>query len=123
MVFRKLQNHLFENLSMNSNIVIETNEYQTQLTEKLLSELKDEVRTDLLDMINNVEFIRRLIDPNRLKARDLQRDSSGKILVDLTRPHILEDMRFFTQSAIHFQKYGCYTKLMPNPNPQSEFGQ
>lgn len=103
--------------------MVETNIYQTQLTDELLSSLKEEVRTDLLDMINNVEFIQRLISPNRLRARDLQRDSNGKILVDLTQPHILEDMRFFTQSAIHFQKYGCYTKLMPNPNPQSEYGQ
>ena len=103
--------------------MIKTNEYQTQLTDELLNGLKEEVRTDLLDILNNVEFVKRLIDPNRLRAKDLQRDSGGKILVDLTRPHILEDMRFFTQAARHFQKHGCYTKLMPNPNPQSEYGQ
>ncbi len=102
---------------------IPTNIYQTQLTDELLASLKDEVRADLLDMINNVEFVRRLIDPNRPRAKDLPRDDNGKIIIDLTKPHLLEDMSFFTQAARHFQKFGCYTKLMPNPNPQSEYGQ
>ena len=31
-------------------------------------------------------------------------------------------MDYFRPSAIHFQKYGCYTKLRPNPNPNSEYG-
>jgi len=103
--------------------MIETNIYQTQLTDELLGSLKDEARTDLLDIINNVEFIQRLISPKRKFAKDLQRDKSGRILIDLCDPHLLIDMNYFRQAAIHFQKYGCYTKLMPNPNPQSEFGQ
>lgn len=103
--------------------MIETNKYQTQLTDELIGSLKEEVRTDLLDIINNVEFVRRLISPNRKYAKDLERDSSGRIIVDISNPHILENMGYFTQSAKHFQKYGCYTKLMPNPNPQSEYGQ
>jgi hypothetical protein len=102
---------------------INTNKYQTQLTDDLLNSLKEESRTDLLDLINNVEFIRRLISPDRKYAKDLHKDSSGKVIIDLTNPHILSDMSYFTQAARHFQKYGCYTKLMPNPNPQSEYGQ
>ena len=103
--------------------MIETNIYQTKLTDELLANLKDEVRTDLFDIINNVEFIQRLISPNRKYAKDLPRDSSGRILVDLCEPHLLSDMNYFRQAAMHFQKHGCYTKLMPNPNPQSEYGQ
>ena len=103
--------------------MIETNIYQTKLTDELLSSLKDEVRTDLFDIINNVEFIQRLISPNRKYAKDLPRDSHDKILVDLCEPHLLSDMNYFRQAAMHFQKHGCYTKLMPNPNPQSEYGQ
>ena len=102
---------------------IPVNKYQTQLTDEVISNLKEEVRTDLLDIINNVEFVRRLISPNRKYARDLDRDSKGRIIVDLSNPHIIEDMEYFTPAARHFQKYGCYTKLMPNPNPQSEYGQ
>lgn len=103
--------------------MIETNKYQTQLTDELLGSLKEEVRTDLLDIINNVEFVRRLISPDRKYAKDMPKDKSGKIVVDLANPHILENMEYFTPTARHFQKYGCYTKLMPNPNPQSEYGQ
>ena len=103
--------------------MIETNISQTKLTDELLGSLKDEVRTDLFDIINNVEFIQRLISPNRKYAKDLPRDSSGRILVDLCEPHLLSDMNYFRQAAMHFQKHGCYTKLMPNPNPQSEYGQ
>ena len=102
---------------------IKTNKYQTELTDELINSLSDEVRTDLLDYINNIEFIQRLISPDREYAKDRPRDKSGKIIVDLCNPHILEDMDYFRQTAIHFEKHGCYTKLMPNPNPQSEFGQ
>ena len=31
-------------------------------------------------------------------------------------------MDYFRPAAIHYQKYGCYTKLRPNANPNSEFG-
>ena len=103
--------------------MIKTNEYQTQLTDELLDSLKEEVRTDLLDILNNVEFVKRLIDPNRPRACDLKKDDCGRIIVDICNPHILENMNYFRQAAMHFQKYGCYTKLMPNPNPQSEYGQ
>lgn len=103
--------------------MIETNKYQTQLTDELLGSLKDEVRTDLLDILNNIEFVNRLISKDRKCAKDLDKDSKGKVIVDLANPHILENMDYFRQAAMHFQKYGCYTKLMPNPNPQSEYGQ
>lgn len=103
--------------------MIEVNKFQTQLTDEYINSLKEECRTDLLDMINNVEFIQRLISPDRKYAKDLERDSSGKIKIDLVNPHIITDSNYFRQAAIHFQKHGCYTKLMPNPNPQSEYGQ
>lgn len=102
---------------------VEVNKYQTQLTDEFIASLKEEEKNDLFDMINNVEFIKRLISPDRKYAKDLERDSKGRILVDLCNPHILTDMSYFTASARHFKKHGCYTKLMPNPNPQSEYMQ
>ena len=102
---------------------IKVNKYQTQLTDELIQSLNEEVRSDLLDYINNIEFIQRLISPDRRYASDMSRNSSGKIIVDLCNPHILEDMDYFRQTAIHFEKYECYTKLIPNPNPQSDFNQ
>lgn len=104
-------------------MAISTNKYQTQLTDELLDSLGEEVRTDLLDYVNNIEFIQRLISPDRQYAKDRPRDSLGRIIVDLANPHILENTDYFRQTAIHYEKYKCYTKLAPNPNPQSEFGQ
>ena len=98
------------------------NEYQSSLEELKIESYPQEVQEQFFDFINNVPFIKRLISPTRLRAKDLPRDEEGKIPVDLTKPHILEDMDYFRPSAIHFQKYGCYTKLRPNPNPNSEFG-
>jgi len=98
------------------------NKYQTPITEELLQSLPLEVQDQLFDYINNVPFIQNLISPNREYAKDRPRDDKGRIIVDLSNPHILENMDYFRPSAIHFQKYGCYTFLRPNPNPNSEFG-
>lgn len=101
---------------------IPVNKYQTPITEELLQSLPLEVQDQLFDYINNVPFIQNLISPNREYAKDRPRDDKGRIIVDLSNPHILENMDYFRPSAIHFQKYGCYTFLRPNPNPNSEFG-
>jgi hypothetical protein len=58
-----------------------------------------------------------LISPSRTRARDLPRDAKGRIIVDLTKPHILEDMDYFRQAAIFYEKHKCYTLLRPNSNP------
>ena len=102
--------------------LINTNKYQTPITEELLASLPTEVKEQLLDFVNNVEFIKRLVSPNREYAKDRPRDSKGRIIVDLANPHILEDMDYFRPTALHFKKYGCFTKLRPNPNPNSEYG-
>lgn len=101
---------------------IEMNEYQTELTEELVNSLPQEVQDQLFDIINNVEFVKRLISPTREYAKDRPRDDRGKIIVDLANPHILEDMDYFRPSAIHYEKYGTFTNLRPNANPNSEYG-
>ena len=98
------------------------NKYQTQITDELLSGLPQEVQDQLLDIINNVEFVKRLISPARQYAKDRPRDSQGRIIVDLVNPHILEDMDYFRPTALHYKKYGCFTNLRPNANPNSEYG-
>lgn len=98
------------------------NKYQTQITDELLSGLPQEVQDQLLDIINNVEFVKRLISPTRQYAKDRPRDSQGRIIVDLVNPHILEDMDYFRPTALHYKKYGCFTSLRPNANPNSEYG-
>lgn len=98
------------------------NKFQTELTDELLGSLPDEVKDQLLDILNNVEFVRRLVSPSREYAKDRPRDNRGRIIVDLVNPHILEDMDYFRPTALHFKKYNCLTKLRPNANPNSEYG-
>lgn len=101
---------------------IKMNKYQTELTEELVNSLPQEVQDQLFDIINNVEFVKRLISPTREYAKDRPRDDKGRIIVDLVNPHILENMDYFRSSAIHYEKYGTFTNLRPNANPNSEYG-
>lgn len=100
---------------------MEVNKYQTALTDDLIKSLTKEEYENLFDYINNVPFIQSLISPDRKYARDLPR-KDGRIIVDVCHPHILEDMEYFRPAGNHYKKYGCYTKLRPNGNPNSEFG-
>ena len=98
------------------------NKYQTKYSKEYLESLPKEVQEQYYDFITNVPYIQYLLSDNRPYARDLPRDEEGKIIVDITKPHILEDTDYFRPSAIHYQQYGCFTKLKPNANPNSEFG-
>lgn len=106
---------------LNENFFIPTNEFQTEVTKEFLLTLPEEVAEQLLDFVQNVEYIRNLINPDRVRAKDLPRDSRGRIIVNLSNPHILEDMDYFRPAALHFKEHGCYTFLRPNPNPNSEY--
>ena len=102
--------------------LMEFNKYQTPLTDELLESLPDEVRDQLIDILNNIEFVKRLVSPNRQYAKDRPRDDRGRIIVDLANPHIVENIDYFRPTAIHYQKHGCFTNLRPNANPNSEYG-
>ena len=117
------------------------NSIQTEITSELLEKMPREERQDLLDNIDSIMFIQNLASPTRNRVKDLERwenpllpltsddpdmhtrtlDPNGTIAVDLTDPHILEDMDYFRPAAIHFETHKCYTKLFPNRNPNSEY--
>ena len=98
------------------------NSIQSDFEELRINDNPKEVIDQFYDFFSNIPFIQNLTKANRKRAKDFPRDAEGKIKVNITEPHILEDMDYFRPSAIHFQKYGCYTKLRPNPNPNSEYG-
>lgn len=98
------------------------NQYQTQLSAEDIKALPQEVSDQLFDILNNVEFVKRLVSPNREYAKDRPRDEKGRIIIDLANPHILQDMDYFRPTALHFKKYGTFTNLRPNANPNSEYG-
>lgn len=106
---------------METTVLIPTNKYQTPVTQELIDSLPQEVGEQLLECLRNIEFVKRLISPDRLYYKDLPRDERGAAIVDITNPPILEDVDYFRQSALHYLKHGCYTFLKPNSNPNSEF--
>lgn len=108
-------------MDLRDDFYIPTNEFQTEITKDFLSSLPEEVAEQLLDFIQNVEYIRNLISPSRRRAKDMPHDEQGRVIVDFTNPHILENMDYFRPAALHFKEYGCYTFLRPNPNPNSEY--
>ena len=103
-------------------ILIETNKYQTPITQELLDKYPQEVQEQFLDFINNVPYIKNLISPNRPYTKDLPKDENGRAIIDLTNPPLHEDMDYFKPTAINYQKYGKVCNLRPNPNPNSEYG-
>lgn len=103
-------------------INIQMNKFQSELSDEFLKDVPQEVQDQLYDILNNVEFVKRLISPNRQYAKDRPRDDKGRIIVDLSNPHILENMDYFRPTAIHYTKYGRLTNLRPNANPNSEYG-
>lgn len=107
---------------MDDTVIIPVNEYQTPITKELLAKFPDEVSEQFFDFIDTVPLLKWMISPNRPRAKDLPRDDKGRIIVDITHPHILEDMDYFRPAAKFFEQNGCYSLLKPNANPNSEYG-
>mgnify|MGYP004552721449 FL=1 len=104
-----------------NTVLIPTNEYQTKITKELLDTYPDEVREQFLDFIDTVPLLKYMVG-ERPRAKDLPRDSKGRIVVDITHPHILEGMDYFRPAAKFYEENGCYSLLKPNSNPNSEYG-
>lgn len=102
--------------------MIELNKFQTSLEDLKLEEKPKEVQEQFYDFVNNVPYIKKHIVIDLPRAKDLPKDNEGKIIIDLSQPHIFENMDYFRPTALHYQKYGCLTNLRPNPNPNSEYG-
>lgn len=112
---------------------MELNKFQTPLTEELKNSIPEEVYKDILEYISTVQFIQRLISPNRGTIKDrpvmtyIDHDGNeveyedGRKKIDITDPHILENMDYFRERAIFYEKNGRYTNLIPNGNPKSEY--
>ena len=98
------------------------NKFQSTLEQLNIDSYPEEIKESFFDFLNNVPYIKALVSPDRPYAKDCPRDKEEKIIVDLTNPPIIEDTDYFRPVALYYQKYGCITKLRPNPNPNSEYG-
>jgi len=104
-----------------TDIIIEANDFNTQITKELFNSLNQEVREELMEFVSSIDFIQKIISPNIKRAKDLPKDESGRIIIDVTEPHRLEDMDYFRPSALHFIKTGRYTDYKPSKVPNSPF--
>lgn len=101
--------------------IISTNEFQTAITKELLESYPAEVSEQFMDYMDTVPLLKWMVG-ERPRAKDLPRDEFGRIIVDITHPHILEDMDYFRPAIRFYQENGAYSLLRPNNNPNSEYG-
>lgn len=101
--------------------IIPTNEFQTAITKELLESYPAEVSEQFMDYMDTVPLLKWMVG-ERPRAKDLPRDEFGRIIVDITHPHILEDMDYFRPAIRFYQENGAYSLLRPNNNPNSEYG-
>ena len=113
------------------------NKYQTVFTDEDFKDIPKEIKGDFYEVLESIKFVNWLIQPeevrgfakNRPKYKDLDDEDPEKkyddsrIVVDLVKPHILEDLDFFRERAIFFDKNGKYTDIPPNPNPKSAYAE
>ena len=107
---------------------MELNKYQSPITDELKNTLPREVYENLIEYTSTIKFIKNLIAPEHIRGFAKDRPKSelyddNRIDVDITNPHILEDMNYFRQPAIFFEKNGKYTNIPPNSNPKSEYAE
>lgn len=112
---------------------LQFNKYQTELTDEIRKKYHKDVISDLNEFISSVTFIKHLISDNRGYAKNLpvmhyENDEEeivpyedGRKVINITKPHLLEDMDFFRERAIFFDKHGKYTDIRPSPNPNGEY--
>ena len=89
---------------------MEWNKYQSTIEQLNLDSYPDEVVNESYEFINTVPFIRNLISKDRPLCKDVPRDENGRAIIDLTNPPIIENVDYFRQAAIKYQKTGRYTR-------------
>lgn len=106
---------------MSEHVIPKLNCCQTPIEELDLDNAPQWVRENFWDAYDTIPYIQRLTSADMPRAKDLPRDSDGRIIIDVTRPHILEDMDYFRQSVLYYKENGTYCPYKPNPNPNSQY--
>ena len=107
------------------------NEHEAILTElnidskywEVLKNAPADVRGEIFELNESIELLHWLMQPDEVRgfAKDRPKDKKGKVIVDLEKPHVLEDMDYFREACLHFKKHGKYTNLYPNRHPNSDY--
>tara|TARA_R110000851_G_scaffold87648_1_gene191077 strand:+ start:29437 stop:31668 length:2232 start_codon:yes stop_codon:yes gene_type:complete len=102
-------------------VLYPTNEFQTPLTQELKESMPEEVWSKLMEFIGTVKFVTELVSPDRRRYNEMEREANGRIIVDPSRPHVLENMDFFVTTRSNFEQHGYYTAAKPSNNPTSDY--
>ncbi len=96
---------------------MEFNKYQTDYS--YLKKEDPKVFALIDEAVNTIPFMRHCMGDEKVRkyAKDLKRDDKGRVIVDVTKPHLIEDMDYFRERAIFYEKHGKYTNLFPSKNP------
>ena len=74
------------------------NKYQSPITQEILEKYPQEIQEQFMQIINGIPLVKSLIAEDRPHAINLPR-KDGKIIVDITKPHILENMDYLKSMA------------------------
>jgi len=111
------------------------NKYQSIHTDEDFVGMPREFYSEYTDALESIKFINWLIQPEEIRGfarnrpkhneldenNELRQYNDSRIVVDVTKPHILEDIDFFRERALYFNIHGKYTDLVPNSNKRSEY--
>jgi len=76
---------------------------------------------DLQEFVNSITLLQNMLSPHRPRSKNVTKDSKGKLIVDITNPHILENMSYFTKAGDRFKKTGKYTEAYPSRDINSPY--
>ena len=88
---------------------------------KSLDGVSDKIQAEVIELVTSIPFIYNLVRIDRKIAKDTPKDKSGKVIVNITEPHLLEDTDYFRERALFFQKHKKYTNIYPNNHPNSDW--
>ena len=101
--------------------MFETNSVCTNI-EEIRKELLDDEYEEFIKCITEIPFISYLISPDRKRVADCEKDEDGRVIVDLTHPHILENMSYFTEARNNMKRLGRYCPYEKSISKTSQYG-
>jgi len=73
------------------------------------------------NFVDTIRLLQNYLDPKRPTIQDLKKDKKGRVVVNITKPHVLKNMDYFRAAAISFEKTGKYTEAYPSKDPNSSY--
>lgn len=113
----KRYNHLTTELTTENIEAAFKNSAKRKWNEEDIKWVKDSIQYDM----DSIIFLQNLSSPNRKTLAEAPKDEEGNVIVDISNPHILENMDWFKQAALNHEKYKRYTNKRKDPHPLSSY--